>query len=659
MIENANPVALAEKWQQELKMAKKEDEKWIKRGKKIVRRYRDDRQGYSDNAKRYNILWSNVQTLTPALYGKTPKAEVGRRWKDKDPVGRTAALILERALQFELDQKPDFDEAMKCAVLDRLLPGRGTAWVRFEASEQLETAQGPTEYECSPVDYVFWEDFRCSPARTWEEVTWVARRVYMSRVDGMKRFGEDFAKVPLTHEPIGLDDMVKNGENVDSLKKAQVWEIWDKSTKTVLWFAEGYAQVLDVIDDPYGLDGFWPCPKPLYSTQTTDTIVPVPDFALYQDQADEIDLLTQRINMLVKAVKVVGVYDASQDGIKRLLTEGVDNTLIPVDSWAAFAEKGGIKGTVDFMPLDSVIAALQQCYMSREQAKQVVYDITGISDIIRGSSVASETATAQQIKSQFATLRLKDIQKGVAVFASELLRIKGQLMADLYSPQALIEMSGIMGTDDAQYAEQAMQLIKSEPSRTYRMEVASDSLVEIDENTEKQSRMEFLTAAGTFLRDAAQAPPSMIPLLGEMLMFGVRSFKSGKTMESAIESFLQQTAEEAKQPKPPQPNPEEIKAKAEVEKAAMQEQTKQAQAMAEVQKEQIQSAERIEMEKVRRTFDLQMEQVKQTAETDRARMVSAVEQDTKLLVAKIDSDTKKEIAEESSNLPEITGIEQD
>jgi hypothetical protein len=566
MIENANPIQLAEKWQQELKMAKKEDERWAKRGKKIVKRYRDDRQGYSDNAKRYNILWSNVQTLTPALYGKTPKAEVGRRWKDQDPVGRTAAMILERALQFELDHKPDFDASMKCAVLDRLLPGRGTAWVRFEAAEEMLTAEGPAQYECTPVDYVFWEDFRNSPARTWDEVTWVARRVYMSRADGVKRFGEDFAKVPLTHEPIGLDDMVKNGENVDSLKKAQVWEIWDKSTKTVLWFAEGYSQILDVREDPYGLDGFWPCPKPLYSTQTTDTLVPVPDFALYQDQADEIDLLTQRINMLVKAVKVVGVYDASATGVQRMLQEGTDNVLIPIDSWAAFGEKGGLKGSVDFMPLDSVLMALQQCYVSREQAKQVIYDITGISDIIRGSSVASETATAQQIKSQFATLRLKDIQKGVALFASEILRIKGQLMADLYSPQALVEMSGIMGTEDAQYVEQAIQLIKTEPTRTYRMDVASDSLVEIDENTEKQSRMEFLTAAGTFLRDAAQAPPSMIPLLGEMLMFGVRSFKSGKTMESAIETFLQQTAEQAKQPKPPQPNPEEIKAQAEMQR---------------------------------------------------------------------------------------------
>jgi len=297
--------------------------------------------------------------------------------------------------------------------------------------------------------------------------------------------------------------------------------------------------------------------------------------------------------------------------------------------------------------------------MSREQAKQVVYDITGISDIIRGSSVASETATAQQIKSQFATLRLKDIQKGVAVFASELLRIKGQLMADLYSPQALIEMSGIMGTDDAQYAEQAMQLIKTEPSRTYRMEVASDSLVEIDENTEKQSRMEFLTAAGTFLRDAAQAPPTMIPLLGEMLMFGVRSFKSGKTMESAIESFLQQTAEEAKKPKETPPNPEEVKAQAEMQRtqATMQLEAQKLQSTQALEQAKMQAD--AEMEQFKASQTLQLEQLKQAAETERARMVALIDQETKLLIANLDSETKKDIAEESNKLPEITGIEQD
>jgi len=612
-----NPVDEHRRWAQELKLAADEDKKWGKRGDKIVKRYRDERQGWSDNGKRYNILWANIQTMLPALYGRTPRAQVERRWKDKDPVGRTASVILERALQYEIDHYGDFDNTNKHAVLDRLLPGRGTAWVRFETKEVAEAEvieepveevmgeQPDTTYECTPTDYVFWKDFRCSPARTWDEVVWVARRIYMGRADGVARFGEDFKEVPLAHEPIGLDDLSKAGASQaeqESLKKAIVWEIWSKNDKRVYWIAEGHNKMLDSKEDPYGLDNFWPCPKPLFATQTTDTLVPVPDYALYQDQAEEIDMLTQRIGMLTEALKVVGVYDASQPAIARMLTEGVNNTLIGVDSWAAFGEKGGLKGTVDFLPMEQVVSALTYCYTAREQAKQVVYEVTGLSDIIRGASMASETATAQQIKSQYASLRLKRMQTEVAQFCSELLRIKAQLMCDLYSPESLKQMSGIMGTDDADYADEAIALIKQEPARSFRIEVAADSLVEMDEIGEKQSRTEFMTAFGAVLRDAVpmvQAAPEMGALVGEVLQFVVRTFKGGRQLENVLETTIAKMNE----PKPeaePQPDPEVLKAQAA-------ENTKQVQAQADAQIEQTKAMERIEMERIRREFDLQMQ----------------------------------------------------
>jgi hypothetical protein len=638
MIQDINPVQVAEKWQQELKLAKKEDEKWVKRGKKIIRRYRDERQGYSDTAKRFNVLWSNIQTLLPATYAKPPKAEVERRFKDQDPVGRTAAQILERALQYEIDTENDYDQAIKQALTDRLLPGRGTAWVRFETKERM-TAQGPMQYECSPVDYVYWEDFRCQPARTWDEVTWVARRVYMSKADVVERFGEEFADVPMTHEPIGLEEMQKNGENVDSLRKAQVWEIWDKNTKRVCWVAEGYQKALDCVDDPYGLDSFWPCPKPLFATQSTDTLVPVPDFVLYQDQADEIDLLTQRINMLVKALKVVGVYDASQTGVQRMLSEGVDNTLIPVDTWAAFSEKGGIKGVVDFLPLDNVIQALQQCYQARDRAVQVVYEVTGLSDIIRGSSVASETATAQQIKSQFASLRLRNLQREVAVFASELLQIKAQMMCDLYSPQTLAQISGIQGTQDGQYAEQAIMLLKAEPARGYRIDVAADSLVELDEAQEKQDRIEFLTATGQFLQQAlpvAQQVPQMAPLLAEMLLFGVRAFKGGRPLEAAFDAAMSQLSQ-PQQPQQQGPSPEEMQAQAQMQVEQGKMQMEQAKLQASMQIEQF-KAEQAQ----------QLEMLRQQAETQRAEMKARIDAETKMAIAQMQGESSLNVAKQTA-----------
>ena len=641
----------ARRWLNDLRLSKREDERWCKRGDRIVKRYRDERTDYARGTdKRYNILWSNVQTMLPALYGKTPRAQVERRWKDQDPVGRTASIILERSLQFEIDHFGTFDSASRCAVLDRLLPGRGTAWVRYEmAQTMLADGQPGAEQGRTPVDYVFWKDFRCSPARTWEEVTWVARRVYMTKGEGVERFGEDFNDVPLSHEPIGIDELKNQGSSqseIDSLKKAPVWEIWDKSSKCVYWVAEGYHTLLDHKDDPYGLDGFWPCPKPLYATQTTDTLVPVPDYSLYQDQAEELDRLTHRISMLTAAVKVVGVYDASQASIGRMLTEGVDNTLIPVDTWAAFGEKGGLKGAVDFLPLDTVVRALNECYVAREQAKQVIYDVTGLSDIIRGSSVASETATAQQIKSQYASLRLKRLQIDVAEFTSALLRIKAQLMADLYTPEQLVEMSGIMGTMDAQYAEPAVQLLKSEPIRSFRIEVASDSLVEMDEAGEKASRVEFLTSVGAFMEKSlpvAQAAPDMAPLIGEMLLFGVRAFKGGRPMEAAFDEAIAKLKNP--QPKAPQPDPEQIKSQAAMQLEQMRQQAKQGEVQAGAQIEQfkVQAASQVEQMKMQHATEL--EQMRQAAETERARYKTDMDAQVKLQIAQMQEAQGREARE--------------
>lgn len=695
MSEEKNPIDAAQKWLAELRLAKKEDERWLKRGKKIVNRYRDDRSLASANLqKKYNVLWANIQTMLPALYGKTPRAQVERRWKDQDPVGRTASVILERVLQYEIDHYGDFDASIKGAVLDRLLPGRGTVWVRFEEKETAlvgadpemegeepetpvpEVAE-PIEYECTPTDYVFWEDFRCSPARNWDEVTWVARRVYMSRKEGVERFGEDFNDVPLTHEPVGLDEMKQGGTDqttLDGMKKAPVWEIWCKTDKHVYWVVEGYSKALDIKSDPYGLDEFWPCPRPLYATQTTDTLVPVPDYALYQDQAEELDKLTNRIGMLVDAVKVVGVYDASQTGIQRMMNEGVNNTLIPVDSWAAFAEKGGIQGTVQFMPLADVLAALNQCYASRQQTLQVIYEITGLSDIIRGASVASETATAQQIKSQYASLRLRRMQMDVAQFASEVLRIKAQLIADLYSPESLIQMSGIQGTDDGKNPEllqAAIQLIKSEPARGFRIEVASDSLVEMDEASEKASRMEFLQAAGGFLNQAlpiVTQAPDLGPLVAEMLLFGVRAFRGGRPMEAAFDDAMAKLTA-PKPPKEPQPDPEQIKAQATMQLEQMRMQESQAKMQIDVQYKQaeLQNAQLIEGERIRAQqaeaamrmqHEKELEAMRLQAESERAAMeaqqkdrAAEMEASVKILIAQM---SKQEMPEHE--MPDMVGM---
>ena len=618
----------AQPWHDEISRYQEEYKKWTERGEKIVKRYRDERKDAEQADARFNILWSNVQTLKPAIYAKPPNPEISRRFDDRNDAGRVASIILERVLDFEIKEYHDFHDTLSCVVDDRLLPGRGVAWLRYEPKiEEFEpqitnyTEVGDSEYtaertpdeenglaqtevyeqvvsETTPVDYVYWQDFAHLPARTWDEVTWVARRVYMTLDEGIERFGDIFEKVPLTNTSNRKDG---DKETTKADKKAEIWEIWCKAEKCVYWIADNYDVILDHRDDPLGLTSFYPCPKPYFATTSTGTLIPVADFLLYQDQADEIDELTGRIKHLTKALKVMGIYAADEPAIERLMKEGNDGVLVPVKNWAAFVEKGGLQGAVQFMPLGDVASALQQLYQARESCKQIIYETTGLSDIMRGASVASETATAQQIKSQFASLRLGNMKDGLYRFAREILRMKSEIICSKYQPQTLIEVSGIMNTPDAQFAQQAIELLKNEPARVFNVDIQTDTLVELDKQTEKANRMEFLQAVSSFIKDgigAVKEDPAIAPLVGELLLYGVRGFKAGRELEGVLEQFVDQAAKKAQGPQPPSKDEQRTQAEAQIAQMKMQAQQQSEQATMQLEQVKLQASNQLEQAKL-------------------------------------------------------------
>jgi len=637
--------------------------KWTARTKKIIKRYRDDTRGQTlTESAKFNILWSNIQTLTPAVYAKLPKADISRRFGDNDPVGRVAAQLLERAIDFEIEHYPDFRSTMKYSVEDRFLGGRATAWVRYEphtapigigddglsvtsAVEQGEMSEPmeQIEYECAPVDYVHWRDFGHSQARTWEEVGQVWRWVYMTREALVERFGDEMARrIPLDQGPEPLNAY---NESKRTYNRAKICELWDKETEKVYWFCKGMPQMIDVRDDPLGLEGFFPCPKPLYATTTSDTLVPVPDFVLYQDQAMELDILSDRIDGLVKALRVRGVYDASQPALQRLLTEGDNNALIPVDKWMAFSEKGGLKGSIDLLPLDTLANALLNCYRAREDIKSQIYEITGISDIIRGTSFASETATAQQIKGQYAGLRLRSMQEDVALFASELIKLKAQVMCLHFQPETILAYAaaGQMTPADQQLIPQAIQLLRDKPLRNFRVDIAADSLVMLDENQNKQDRMQFLQAFGGFLAQAlpvGQASPQMVPMMMELLRFGMQAFKAARPIEGQIDATLQQLQQAAQQQQPDgeqQGKQAELQQKGQMEASKMQMESAltQAKLQHEFQMEQVRTQAKMAMEQQKQQFEAQLKAMELQSQHAAAKYKADVDAQTKLIIAQM------------------------
>ena len=577
-----------EKWLRIIAAYEKEFAPWEKRVKRLLEKYTDAKAQQRKTAK-FNVLWSNVQTLVPAVFSRLPKPDVSRRFKDNDPVGRVASVILERALEYEVEHYPDYRTSLRDVVYDRFLGGRGIAWVRYEPHTKMVSVpddglqitedqdEPPTQevldYECCPVDYVHWRDFGHQVARTWAEVDCVWRKVYLGREALVERFGEELGnKIPLDTKPEELRKSI--GVN-DGEYQAVTYEIWDKPSGKAIWISKSQPTPLDTRDDPLGLEGFWPCPKPLFATLTTDSLIPTPDFTLYQDQAEELDILSDRIDGLIKALQVKGVHDAAIPELKRLFTEGGNNDLIPVKNWAQFSEKAGLKGAIDLVDLTPIFNALLAAYQAFDQVKQHVFEITGISDIVRGATDANETLGAQQLKGQYVNLRLRDMQNAVSEFACDLIRIKAQIICSKFDPQTIMMIGAVdqLSEADKPFVDSAIALLKSGPLRTFRIDVEADSLVMMDENLEKEQRVAFLGAVSGFLKEAIQAPPSLAPLLGQLLKYGVTGFKVGKTVEGDIDQFLEQAKQQAANPPPPPPDPEMVKVQGQMQLQAAKDQS--------------------------------------------------------------------------------------
>jgi hypothetical protein len=669
-----------EDWYKTIMSYERQYKRWEQRADRIVKKYKDDSRYDRNPNARFNILWSNVQTIQPAIFARLPRPDVSRRFRDNDPIGRVASMMLERALEFEIEHYGDYKSAMNNAVLDRLLGGRGVSWVRYEPhfavdepgepedgfqvtedSDESETPEGMEnenperiEYECAPVDYVHWKEFGHSPgARTWEEVTCVWRKVYMSRPALVERFGEEMGyKIPLDTKP--ADD--KNSyKPIDGVYEAVIYEIWDKETGKVLWISKSLGKIIDERDDPLQLENFFPCPKPLYSTLTTDSLEPIPDFVIYQDQARELDTLCDRIDGLINALRVRGVYDASSSELQRLFSEGENNTLIPVDNWMAFAEKQGMKGAIDLVDITPFAQALAQCYQAMEQVKGQIYELMGIADIQRGQTDPNETLGAQIIKSNNASGRLKTMQHAVVDFATTILSIKAQIICNHFTDETLVQISGAMqlSQQDQQLIPQAIALLRDQASKNFRIEVTSDSMIYQDEQQEKQDRIAFLSSVGTFLQTAmpaVQGAPELAPLLMEMLKFGVTAFKAGKQLEGIIDQTadeIRTQAEAAKgQPKPPSPEMQKLQMQAQLEQAKMQNTA---------QLEQLKMQNAMQVEKAKQEYQAQENQLKFQLEEQRnmmdremevkvAQMKMMTERNTQVLLAHINNGAKIEVA---------------
>lgn len=598
----ATPAGMAQRWGTEISAARQELRKFHDDAKKIVHRYLDKRDDFGRDESRVNLFWSTMKVMFSMLYARPPKADVSRSWQDSDDdQARVAGTILQRLLNRSFaDNMSAWDAAVRNGIEDWLVVGMGQVWLRYEVKTEpylVEAVIDPmtgtelvpaTEgeritHEDAACDYVYWEDFFWSPARTWAEVRWVARRVYMTKDQLVERFGEEIARIIPMDRPSKSTNLQETPKH-DPWNKAEVFEIWCKENRKVYWYAVGAEVILDVKDDPLKLDEFFPCPKPLVANTTTSNFMPRADYIFAQDQFNELDEINTRITWLTRAAKVAGVYDKSAgDSVGRMFSQAAENQLIPVDNWAMFAEAGGVKGKVDFAPIDQIVNCIERLRQYRQDKVMQIYEVLGVSDVMRGSSKASETATAQQIKAQFGSTRVQLMQFYIAEWISHALKIKAEIICKHWQPETIIRRSNIERTPDAQLAGPAIQLLKDEEMAEYRITVEADSMAAMDWAEERDAAVQFLQGMGAYISQVmplVQQAPAAGPVLMKLMQWGLAKFRVSSEIETVIDQAVASMQQEMNQPEEPQgPTPEQ-----QIEQAKLQ-----------LEAEKIQSNERIAM----------------------------------------------------------------
>lgn len=567
--------SLVKYWMREIADALKREKKYRRSGQACVDLY----EAKAPDQTPFAILYSNTETLLPAVYNSRPIPIVSRRYKDADPNGKAVAETSTRILKYLVDTEDKdydgFDDLMQPAVFDALITNRGLT--RFRYVEH-------NKYECVYGESVRWDKFFHGYARTWKKVPWIGFEWDMSKEE-LKR---NFPRAVLTDlrkfvaDDTDEDKTAEDRDELAGVKSYKVYEIWDKETEKVIFLSHVSPNApLRYVDDPLGLPNFFPVPRPLNFMRKVTTLIPTPLYTQYMSQAHELNELTRRLKAIIKAIKFRGAYNAAVDGIEKMLAAG-DNELVPVENVQSMPDGTGMDRLLWTVPTNELASTAQALYLQREQCKQVIYEITGISDILRGASVASETATAQNIKNQWGTLRLKRMQKEVQRYCREALEIMLEIAAQKFEISTMRQMTGLqyftteekqkvgaaiqMQQQQAQMPqqsgappqppppvppevqammqapawEQIVSVMRNEVALHYKVDIETNSTIDAEAAQDKQDISELLNALSQFLNGIAplvEQGVMPIDVAKGMLLVICRRFNFGSQIEDAINAM--------------------------------------------------------------------------------------------------------------------------
>lgn len=575
------------------------DKDWLEAAREITEIYEAGKQDENP----FNILYSNTETLLPALYNSTPRPEVSARYSSMASDRRLDAAVAqtsERLLEYTADtnsgEYETFDEATRDAVLQALVPGQGDVRVRFKEDKG---------YQEICVESVAFDRFIWGYSRKWQNVPWVAYGHDLNKAD-FERMFPDFAKTQ-KYKDVDWKVLEEKAQNSPSIwdpdlnskgKKKEptllVWEVWEYAEKGINYVCEEFEEEFIRQDKyPFNLKSRFPSPKPLQFIKRVNSLTPRPLYEEYRTQAEELNDLTRRLKRVVKAIRVRGVYHPALDVLKEIFDQDSDNALIPAEQAQVIADAGGLDKFIWLVPVDMLVQTALSLYDAREKCKQTIYEIMGIGDVLRGTSVASETARAQEIKNQWGSLRIKRLQKDVMVFCRDIFRITLEFAANKYSPLTFKQITSLpylfdaqkvqvqqqvqMAQQQAQQMQQQWQMaaqqaqamgqpppqqpppppeipnafllqfpsweniigvLRSSFERQYRIDIETNSTVDLEATEDKAAIGEFMNAFGQMSAGLEPMVASgRLPFEASKVIMGetFRRFRFGRRVQDALE----------------------------------------------------------------------------------------------------------------------------
>lgn len=643
-----------EYWQDEVDSAIKSREKFYEVARESLELYQGNNffnaEEYSssletDTARRINIWWSLVNTLLPAYYSRTPKVEA----RDRDYAGTREstflALLTEKFLQYQLDEELDFHATAIKAVQQWMLVGEMCLWCRVDYDRKYDDrSRGKLVLES-----LHYKDFLRPALRDCDPIPWKARRAYMDKEKAEALFGTKKAADLEYIYVSGIEDHDKRSErkkygDEEEGGKAEVFEIWCDDSQKVYRVTRG-GDFFHESEPPAFFRGFFPCVD-LQSSTSVDSNVPIGDFKIARDLILEVERLSSRVQATGQAIRCNFLYDKTLGSQVQQLFEGDLNGL-PLENFPSSPGSKGLDGALWFPPNDKYIQQLQILLSARSEAMQRLYEIIPASDLIRGVTNAVETATAQQLKSNYSGLRFSLRQKQLIATLAEALDKLSDLAPQVFqfeevfqiaNGQALIAETGQV---DPQILQQLYFDIKN---KSYSIEITADSMVELDERADRQERTDFLKSAGQFLQQLEPIMakyPSFTQPASELLTFVLKSYRAGKELEGTFEIAFQAIAMELQQQKQGQQgqqDPGQMEAQAKLQVAQINQQIEGQKAQIEMQKMQV------DAETKRLELQVKMEQIaldRQKLELEQMKILG----EGQIKQLEFDTENKKLVAE--------------